>query len=162
MIRVPCRDQRVFSGDPERTALVVIDMQRDFCSPDGACARAGEDVRPLQAIVPLLAKVVSAARSAGLTLIHTREGHLPDLSDLPAAKQARSTAAGAPIGAPGPLGRTLVRGEYGHDFIDELRPLAGEGVFDKPGFGAFYRTELDAYLRVWKVMHPDARVEISS
>jgi biuret amidohydrolase len=151
VIRVPCRDQRFFACDPERAALLIIDMQRDFCAPTGACAQAGEDVRQLLAIVPLLRKVAEAARRAGLTLIHTREGHLPDLSDLSPAKQARSAGAGAAIGAPGPLGRMLIRGEYGHDFIDELRPLAGEAVFDKPGFGAFYRTELEAYLRGRKI-----------
>ena len=145
-IRVPCRDSRVFEFDPSGAALLVIDMQRDFCSTDGASAKAGENVAPLLAIVPLLERIVAGARTAGLAIVHTREGHLPDLSDLPEAKRERSRAAGAEIGAPGPLGRVLVRGEYGHDFIDELRPLPGEAVFDKPGFGAFYRTGLDDHL----------------
>ena len=146
MIRVACRDQRVFACDPTRTALLVIDMQRDFCSPEGASAKAGENVAPLQAIVPLLRQVADAARRAGLVLVHTREGHLPDLSDLTPAKRERSAAAGAEIGGPGPLGRVLIRGEYGHDFIDEMMPRVGEAVFDKPGFGAFYRTALGPYL----------------
>jgi nicotinamidase-related amidase len=153
VIRVACRDQRVFSAPPASLALLVIDMQRDFCAPEGACALAGEDIAPLRAIVPLLARVVAAARRRGLTVIHTREGHLPDLSDLTPAKRERSRAAGVEIGAPGPLGRLLVRGERGHDFIDELVPLPGEAVFDKPGFGAFYRTELEAYLRTLGVEH---------
>src|SRR5207253_2581737 len=98
-------------------------------------------------IVPRVAKLVAAARRHGIEVIHTREGHRPDLSDLPASKRDRSRAAGAEIGSPGPLGRVLVRGEYGHDFIDELRPAPGEAVFDKPGFGAFYATSLDDHLR---------------
>jgi nicotinamidase-related amidase len=147
MTAVLCRSDRVFSCEPSQTALFVIDMQRDFCAPAGASAHAGEDVRPLQAVIPSLRRVLRAARASGLTIVHTREGHLPDLSDLSEAKRARGRAAGAEIGAPGPLGRVLVRGEYGHDFIDELVPANGEAVFDKPGFGAFYRTELDAYLR---------------
>jgi nicotinamidase-related amidase len=152
-MRVACRDQRVFSAPPTKTALLVIDMQRDFCAPEGACALAGEDVGPLRAIVPLLTRVLAAARQRGLLVAHTREGHLPDLSDLSVAKRERSRAAGVDIGAPGPLGRLLVRGEYGHDFIDELRPIPGEAIFDKPGFGAFYRTELDAHLRARGVEH---------
>lgn len=146
MIRVPCHHDRVFTFEPAKTALLVIDMQRDFVSPEGAAAKAGEDVRPLLEIVPLLKRVVAAARAKRMPVIHTREGHQPDLSDLPAAKRARSAAAGAEIGAPGPLGRILVRGEHGHDFIDELKPAEGEPVFDKPGFGAFYCTGLQAYL----------------
>jgi len=153
MIAVACRAQRIFRCEPETTALLVIDMQRDFCSPEGASAKAGEDVRPLLGIVPRLVKLVAAARAQGIAVIHTREGHRPDLSDLPPAKRERSRLAGAEIGAPGPLGRVLVRGEYGHDFLDELRPEPGEAVFDKPGFGAFYGTELDAHLRARQIDH---------
>jgi nicotinamidase-related amidase len=147
MISVACRDQRVFACEPEKTALLVIDMQRDFCSPEGASAYAGENVDPLLEIVPRIVQVVAAARRRAMTIIHTREGHRPDLSDLTPAKRERSRLAGAEIGAPGPLGRILVRGEYGHDFINELRPAPGEIILDKPGFGAFYQTELDSYLR---------------
>jgi nicotinamidase-related amidase len=153
MIAVACKDRRIFWCEPERTALLVIDMQRDFCSPDGASAKAGEDVRPLLEIVPRVVKLVGAARSEGIEVIHTREGHRADLSDLPPSKRERSRLAGAEIGSPGPLGRVLVRGEYGHDFIDELRPAPGEAVFDKPGFGAFYGTDLDAHLRRRKIDH---------
>ncbi len=153
MIHVPCRGSRVFAFESNAVALLVIDMQRDFCSPDGASGKAGENLAPVRAIIPLLQRVVAAARERGLSVIHTREGHVPDLSDLSEAKRARSRDAGAEIGAKGPLGRFLVRGEYGHDFIDELQPLEGEAVFDKPGFGAFYSTTLDEHLRLRKVSH---------
>jgi len=128
--------------DPATTALVVIDMQRDFCAPGGYADRAGLDVARLAAPVAAIGRLLAAARAAGVLVVHTREGHRSDLSDCPPAKLARSVAAGAPIGAPGPLGRLLVRGEPGHDFIDALRPAPGEVVVDKPGYGAFYRTDL--------------------
>jgi biuret amidohydrolase len=132
--------------DPATTALIVIDMQRDFCSPGGYAQQAGLDIAPMQAVVPQVQRLLAAARAAGLTVVHTREGHLPDLSDCPPAKLARSVAAGAPIGSPGPLGRLLVRGEQGHDFVPALRPLASEHVIDKPGYGAFHRTTLGPVL----------------
>ncbi|WP_439608504.1 cysteine hydrolase family protein [Hydrogenophaga sp.] len=124
------------------TALVVIDMQRDFCSPGGYADSAGMDVQRLREPIANIQRLLQAARSAGLLVVHTREGHLPDLSDCPPAKLARSVAAGAPIGSQGPLGRLLVRGEQGHDFVDALRPGAGEFVIDKPGYGAFHHTRL--------------------
>jgi nicotinamidase-related amidase len=124
------------------TALVVIDMQRDFCSPGGYADSAGMDVQRLREPIANIQRLLQAARSAGLLVVHTREGHLPDLSDCPPAKLARSVAAGAPIGSQGPLGRLLVRGEQGHDFVDALRPGAGEFVIDKPGYGAFHQTRL--------------------
>ena len=127
---------------PADTALLVIDMQRDFCSPHGYAARAGLDVARLAGPIGQIRRLLDAARGAGLLVVHTREGHLPDLSDCPAEKMQRSRQAGAPIGSVGPMGRLLVRGEYGHDFIDELQPAAGEAVIDKPGYGAFYQTEL--------------------
>lgn len=133
--------------DPARSALVVIDMQRDFCSPGGYAAQAGLDVARLAAPIAVIARLLAAARAAGLRIVHTREGHLPDLSDCPPEKLRRSVAAGAAIGSPGPLGRLLVRGEAGHDFVDALRPVAGETVIDKPGYGAFHRTALDATLQ---------------
>jgi nicotinamidase-related amidase len=128
--------------DPATSALVVIDMQRDFCSPGGYAHQAGLDIARMQAVVDEVGRLLGAARAAGLPVFHTREGHLPDLSDCPAAKMARSVAAGAAIGSAGPLGRLLVRGEQGHDFVPALRPLAGEHVIDKPGYSAFHMTAL--------------------
>lgn len=127
-------------------ALIVIDMQRDFCSEGGYAARAGLDVQRLSGPIARIRRLLDAARAAGMMVLHTREGHLPDLSDCPPAKLARSRAAGAEIGSAGPLGRLLVRGEYGHDIIDELRPLPHEPVIDKPGYGAFHATSLQALL----------------
>ncbi len=124
------------------TALVVIDLQRDFCSPGGYAEQAGIDIRPMQAVVDQVQRLLAAARAAGLCIVHTREGHLPDLSDCSPAKMARSVNAGAPIGSRGPLGRLLVRGEHGHDFVEAVRPLPGEVVIDKPGYGAFHLTRL--------------------
>ena len=132
---------------PTRSALLVIDMQRDFCDARGYAARAGLDVKHLAGVVGRIRLLLDAARAAGLLVIHTREGHLPDLSDCPPEKLRRSRAAGAEIGSVGPLGRLLVRGEYGHDFIDALVPHPGEPVIDKPGYGAFHRTGLEALLR---------------
>lgn len=137
--------------DPETTALIVIDMQRDFCSPGGYAHQAGLDITRMQAVVHQVKALLAAARRAGLLVIHTREGHLPDLSDCPPAKLARSTAAGAPIGSPGPLGRLLVRGEQGHDFVPELSPLASEHVIDKPGYGAFHKTTLGTLLSAFGI-----------
>lgn len=137
--------------DPATTALVVIDMQRDFCSPGGYAHQAGLDIARMQAVVGQVKALLVAARGAGLHIVHTREGHLPDLSDCPPAKLARSVAAGAPIGSAGPLGRLLVRGEQGHDFVPELRPLASEHVIDKPGYGAFHKTTLGALLGAFGV-----------
>jgi biuret amidohydrolase len=132
--------------DPGTTALIVIDMQRDFCSPNGYAARAGLDVVRLAQPIVQIRRLLAAARAAGMLVVHTREGHLPDLSDCPPEKMRRSVQAGAPIGSTGPMGRLLVRGERGHDFIEELRPLAGEVVIDKPGYGAFYLTDLERVL----------------
>jgi nicotinamidase-related amidase len=138
-------DPYPFAFDLATTALVIIDMQRDFVEPGGFGETLGNDVSLLQAVVPPLRAVLARAREAGLTVIHTREGHLPDLSDCPPAKLHR----GAPslrIGDPGPRGRILVRGEYGHDIIDDLAPLPGELVVDKPGKGSFHGTSLGAEL----------------
>jgi nicotinamidase-related amidase len=124
-----------------RTALVIIDMQRDFLEPGGFGETLGNDVSQLSRAVKPVAAVLAAARETGLLVIHTREGHLPDLSDAPPAKVER----GAPslrIGDPGPMGRILIRGEAGHDIIPSLYPLKSEVVIDKPGKGAFYATEL--------------------
>jgi nicotinamidase-related amidase len=123
------------------TALLIIDMQRDFMEPGGFGETLGNDVSQLARAVKPIGAVLAAARAMGMLVVHTREGHLPDLSDAPPAKVER----GAPslrIGDPGPMGRILIRGEAGHDIIPELYPLAGEIVIDKPGKGAFYATML--------------------
>jgi nicotinamidase-related amidase len=130
-----------FSFEPESTAVLVIDMQRDFLEPGGFGESLGNDVAQLRRTIGPTTALLTAARAAGLTVIHTREGHLPDLSDCPLAKLNRGEPSQR-IGAPGPMGRILIRGEYGHDIIDELAPAAGEAVIDKPGKGAFYATEL--------------------
>lgn len=127
---------------PAATALLVIDMQRDFCSPHGYAAQAGLDVTRLAEPIARIRQLLDAARRTGMLVVHTREGHRPDLSDCPPEKMQRSGQAGAPIGSAGPMGRLLVRGEYGHDFIEELQPAAGEVVIDKPGYGAFHQTDL--------------------
>jgi biuret amidohydrolase len=132
--------------DLDRTALIIIDMQRDFLEPGGFGAALGNDVSRLNAAVGPCAQVLAAARSAGLLVIHTREGHRPDLTDAPTLKVERGDPA-MRIGAPGPMGRILVRGEPGHDIIPKLYPIAGEPVIDKPGKGAFYQTDLELMLR---------------
>jgi biuret amidohydrolase len=132
--------------DLDRTALIIIDMQRDFLEPGGFGAALGNDVSRLNAAVGPCAQVLAAARSAGLLVIHTREGHRPDLTGAPALKVERGDPA-MRIGAPGPMGRILVRGEPGHDIIPKLYPIAGEPVIDKPGKGAFYQTDLELMLR---------------
>ena len=136
-----------YEFDPGRTALVVIDMQNDFCSTGGFGERLGNDISPTRAIIPTIQELLRAARTAGLTIVHTREGHLPDLSDCPPAKLERSRRQGAGIGDAGPMGRLLVRGEPGHAIVPELTPLQGETIVDKPGKGAFYRTELEDLLK---------------
>ena len=132
--------------EPARTAPLVIDMQRDFLDPGGYAAKAGLDISRLREPITSIRALLAAARHERVNVVHTREGHLPDLSDCPPAKLERSSAAGAPIGSQGPLGRLLLRGEYGHDFIDELQPWPGELVVDKPGYSAFEHTDLQAWL----------------
>ncbi len=132
------------------TALVIIDMQRDFLEPGGFGETLGNDVSRLAFAVEPIASVLAAARAMGMLVIHTREGHLPDLSDAPPAKLER----GAPslrIGDPGPMGRILIRGEPGHDIIPQLYPRDSEIVIDKPGKGAFYATELDDILQKYGI-----------
>ncbi|MET8042236.1 cysteine hydrolase [Micromonospora sp. NPDC005215] len=145
MLTIPAARPGPYAFDLSTTALLVIDMQRDFLEPGGFGASLGNDVGQLRRTIAPLAALLADARAVGLTVVHTREGHLPDLSDCPPAKLSR----GAPsrrIGDLGPKGRILVRGEYGHDIIDELAPLPDEPVIDKPGKGAFYATELDGLL----------------
>ena len=130
-----------FDFDPASTALIVIDMQRDFVEPGGFGAALGNDVSLLQAIIPTVAALIAGCRAAGVPVIHTRECHLPDLSDCPPAKRLRGKPA-LRIGDPGPMGRILIAGEPGAGIIPELAPLPGEIVIDKPGKGAFYATSL--------------------
>lgn len=134
------------SVELDRTALIIIDMQRDFLEPGGFGETLGNDVSRLQAAVKPLQAVLAAARAAGLLVIHTREGHRSDLSDAPPAKVERG-APSARIGDKGPMGRILIRGEAGHDIVPELYPVEGEPVIDKPGKGAFYQTDLELTLR---------------
>jgi nicotinamidase-related amidase len=149
---VPTVDARPFpyTFDPATTALLVIDMQRDFLEPGGFGESLGNDVSQLRRTIEPLRALLAVCRAVRLPIIHTREGHLPDLSDCPPAKLTR----GAPskrIGDQGPYGRILIRGEYGHDIVDELAPLPGEPVIDKPGKGAFYATDLADLLTGWGI-----------
>ena len=131
--------------DLDRVALVVIDMQRDFLEPGGFGASLGNDVSLLAAAVPPCRALLDDARRAGLLVIHTREGHRPDLSDVPPAKLARGEPS-LRIGARGPMGRILIRGEPGHEIVAALAPIDGEPVIDKPGKGAFHATDLAGIL----------------
>jgi nicotinamidase-related amidase len=145
-IRTIAAEPAPLDVDTGRTALVIIDMQRDFLEPGGFGAALGNDVSLLKAAVAPCGEVLAAARRAGILVIHTREGHRPDLTDAPPIKLERGGPA-ARIGAPGPMGRILIRGEPGHDIIPELYPAAGEPVIDKPGKGAFYQTDLELMLK---------------
>jgi biuret amidohydrolase len=134
----------------DAAALVIIDMQRDFLEPGGFGEALGNDVSRLQAAVAPCGAMLAAARRLGMLVIHTREGHRPDLSDAPRHKVERGNPKHR-IGAPGPMGRILIRGEPGHDIIPELYPLSGEPVIDKPGKGAFYQTDLELMLRTRRI-----------
>lgn len=133
-VAIACRDRRTYAFAPERTALIVIDMQRDFFEGGGSAE--------ILAVVPRVAQLIAAARGLGCRVIHTREGYAPDLSDVTSFRKSLGYA-----GRRGPLGRFLIRGEAGHDFLDEVRPAPGETVIDKAGFSAFYKSGLDALLR---------------
>ena len=139
-----------FTFDPETTALLIIDMQRDFLFEGGFGEMLGNDVSLLRKTIAPTQKVLEAVRKTGMHVIHTREGHRPDLADCPPTKRARGGLE-VGIGDAGPMGRVLVRGEAGHDIIPELAPRAGEPVVDKPGKGAFWATDLKDILDNWNI-----------
>ena len=141
-----------YAFEPRWLALVIIDMQRDFIEPGGFGAALGNDVRRLAPAVPGVAKLLTAFRQHGLTIVHTKECHQPDLADCPPAKRSRGRGT-LRIGDRGPMGRILVEGEPGNDFVPALQPLPGELVIAKPGKGAFYATKLDAKLRGLGISH---------
>ncbi len=151
-MNVPNARPGPFAFDRAHVAVIMIDMQRDFLEPGGFGASLGNDVSLLAPAVAAAARLLAAARAAGLMVVHTRECHAPDLSDCPPAKLGRG-APGLRIGDPGPMGRILVRGEPGADIVASLAPRPGETVIDKPGKGAFYATKLQDTLQAAGITH---------
>ncbi|EME84469.1 uncharacterized protein MYCFIDRAFT_152694 [Pseudocercospora fijiensis CIRAD86] len=139
--------------NPQTTALVVVDMQRDFCEEGGYLSHQGYDIGHTRAIIPNIKRLLASCRTKGFPIFHTREGHRADLSDLPPRElfRSRNNPSGLGIGDEGPLGRLLVRGEAGHEIVKELCPRQGEPVIDKPGKGAFTNTDFDLLLRVKRI-----------
>lgn len=160
-MELPSARPYAFRFRPEATALIVIDMQRDFVDPNGFGSMQCSDDKifsQVRNIVPAVQEALEASRKLGLQIFHTREGHKPDLSDLPASKRLRQLSAPSGrhtigIGDEGPMGRLLVRGEYGHDIVDELQARPGEVVIDKPGKGSFWATTLHRALLVRGITH---------
>lgn len=142
-LEIACWGDRSFAFLPERTALLAIDMQRDFFGDED-----GEEQDPMRAVIPRVAELIAFARQTGCLVVHTRECYAPDLSDVTDYRRSLGY-----VGRKGPLGRFLIRGEKGCEFVDEVKPLAGETVIDKPGFSAFYRSDLDEVLRKAGVDH---------
>ena len=151
MITVPA-EPFPYSFDPEQVALLLIDFQRDFVEPGGFGESLGNDVSRLRSAIEPTRAVLAAFRDRGWTVIHTREGHRPDLTDLFAAKRDRGNPS-LRIGEEGPMGRLLVRGSAGHEIVPELAPQPGEVVVDKPGKGSFYATDLETILRARGITH---------
>lgn len=145
--KVQCRDEREYVFEPARTALLAIDMQRDFFGGDDDGADEAQS-NAMRDVVPKVASLLAVARGAGCHIVHTREGYASDLSDVTAYRKSLGY-----VGREGPGGRFLIRGEWGHDFCDEVAPLAGETVIDKPGFSAFYRSDLHARLQAAGIDH---------
>jgi nicotinamidase-related amidase len=151
MITVPAQPFE-YRFEPGKAALIVIDMQRDFVEPGGFGATLGNDVSLLQSIIPTTQKLLALCRKTGMTIVHTRESHRPDLSDCPPAKRLRGNPT-LRIGDAGPMGRILVRGEPGVEIVAALAPLPGEIVINKPGKGGFYATDLGGILQSKGITH---------
>lgn len=148
MIDVTCIDESTFKLDPANTALLIIDMQRNFLDSNSASANWGLDVRPFRALIPGIREILEGARNAGLTIVHTREGFAPDLSDVHPLRNEVD-----PVGQQSSLGRALIRGEPGHAITEELRPETDELVINKAGYSAFVRSSLDEELRARGISH---------